>query len=105
MVVTVLIPAPLRRLTQGKAEVEIDGVSVRSLLDALEDQYPGLGDKIRNPEGSIRRYINLYVNGDEIRFLEGMDTILEDGDRISIVPAIAGGTGIQNGSGDGENMR
>ena len=91
MPIRVHIPAPLRRLTGGQGVVRIEGDSVGVLIRNLEAEYAGIGAKLCDENGAVRRYINLYVNDEDIRFLDGMDTPLRDGDRVAIVPAIAGG--------------
>ena len=91
MPVTVHVPTPLRKLTDSKAEVEVEAGSGAELVTNMDGSYSGIGEKLLDENGSIRRYVNLYVNDEDIRFLEGMDTQLKDGDSISIVPAIAGG--------------
>ena len=91
MAVSVLVPTPLRSLTQGQDTVEVDAANVTTLVDALEAQYPGMGGRLRGDDGTLRRFINIYVNDEDIRFLSGAETPLKDGDQVSIVPAIAGG--------------
>ena len=91
MAVSVLIPTPLRNLTQNQDTVTVDANSVDSLVTALEAQYPGFGSRLKDEKGVLRRFINVYVNDEDIRFLQGPDTPLKDGDSVSIVPAIAGG--------------
>ena len=91
MPATVHVPTPLRKLTNNQAEVEIDAGTVAELMVNLENAYNGIGEKLLDETGAIRRYVNVYVNDEDIRFLDGMDTSLEDGDSVSIVPAIAGG--------------
>ena len=91
MSVKVRIPTPLQKLTQQKAEVEIDAASVRQLITELEKNYPGIKDRICDESGKVRRFVNLYLNEEDIRFLKQEDTTLKNGDEISIVPAIAGG--------------
>jgi len=90
MSVLVRIPTPLRPLTQGHAEVRGDGRSIRELIENLEGRYHGLKERLCEGQ-SVRRFINIYVNEEDIRFLQGMETPLEPGDQVSIVPAIAGG--------------
>jgi len=90
--ITVRIPTPLRPMTGGKGEVEGDGTSVGALIDYLNGAHPGLKDRICDEQGEVRRFINIYVNEEDIRFLTGKETPLKDGDEVSIVPAIAGGT-------------
>src|SRR5207249_5953078 len=85
------IPAPLRKLTQDQAVVEVNGTTVQELLGSLEKQYPGLKERICDESGQIRRFVNIFVNGEDIRFLAHLDTPLKAGDELSIVPAIAGG--------------
>jgi molybdopterin synthase sulfur carrier subunit len=91
MAVSVLIPTPLRNLTGGNDTVGVDAPNVSALVDSLEQQYPGMGGRLRGDDGVLRRFINIYVNDEDIRFLQGADTPLKDGDQVSIVPAIAGG--------------
>lgn len=89
--VNVRVPTPLRKFTNGIDEVNADGSTVRSLVDNLEQKFPGIKERICDETGKIRRFVNVYVNGDDIRFLQNLETALKDGDTISIVPAIAGG--------------
>jgi len=91
MPVTVRIPTPLRKLTDNQAEVVIEAGTVAELVDNLDSAYRGIGEKLCDENGAIRRYVNVYVNDEDVRFLKGSDTRLSDGDSISIVPAIAGG--------------
>ncbi|NKB70998.1 MAG: MoaD family protein [Candidatus Latescibacteria bacterium] len=91
MPVTVHVPTPLRKLTDNQAEVEIEAATVSKLIDALDGTYDGIKEKLVDEAGEIRRYVNIYVNDEDIRFLDGGNTPLQDGDGISIVPAIAGG--------------
>ena len=90
MAIKVRIPTPLQRLTNGKAEVECSAKDITELVDALEQAYPGMKDRL-SEGGKIRRFINIYVNDEDIRFVNKEATALKDGDSISIVPAIAGG--------------
>lgn len=92
MAVSVLIPTPLRNLTNGQDTVPADSATVAALVDELETAYPGMGHRLKGDDGSLRRFINIYVNDEDIRFLQGADTALKDGDAVSIVPAIAGGS-------------
>lgn len=87
----VRIPTPLQSLTGNKGEVEAQGLTVIELIEDLEKNHPGLKSRICDDEGSIRRFVNIYVNDEDIRFLEGKDTKVEDNAEVSIVPAIAGG--------------
>ena len=91
MAVKVRIPTPLQKLTAQKAEVEIKAQNVQSLITELEKNYPGIKDRICDENGKIRRFVNVYLNEEDIRFLKQEQTALKDGDEISIVPAIAGG--------------
>jgi len=88
----VRVPTPLRKFTQGSDEVDASGETITVLLDNLEENYPGIKERILDDAGKVRRFVNVYVNGDDIRFLKNMDTSVKDGDNISIVPAIAGGS-------------
>ncbi len=91
MAVTVNIPTPLRKLTNNESEVSLEAGSVSELVDNLEAAYHGIAEKLLDDKGEIRRYVNVFVNDEDIRFLDGKATALKDGDNISIVPAIAGG--------------
>ena len=91
MPVTVRIPTPLRSLTKGSAEVHAKGDTVDDVVHDLDRQFAGLRDRLMDEKGELRRFINLYVNEEDVRFLDGRTTILKDGDVVSIVPAIAGG--------------
>ncbi len=90
MAVKVRIPTPLQRLTQGKEEVEGAAGSIIELVNDLEKRFPGIGERI-SENGKIRRFVNIYVNDEDIRFLKSEETVVKDGDEVSIVPAIAGG--------------
>ena len=91
MPVLVRIPTPLRSLTKGQAEVQGTADTVDALIEDLEKQYPGLRERLVDESGEVRRFINLYINEEDIRFLQGAKTVLKAGDQVSIVPAIAGG--------------
>ena len=91
MSIKVRIPTPLRRFTGGSEEVAVTAATIKALVADLERQYPGIQDRICDEQGKVRRFVNLYVNGDDIRFLNELDTAVKDGDEVSIVPAIAGG--------------
>lgn len=93
MAIRVRVPTPLRTLTSGKADVTANGESVAACLQDLETNYPGMANRILEDNGEVRRFVNLFVNGEDIRFLEGMGTALKAGDELSIVPAMAGGAG------------
>lgn len=91
MAVKVRIPTPLQKLTNQNALVEIQAGTVRELMDVLEKNYPGIKERLCEPTGKIRRFVNVYLNEEDIRFLSQEETAVKDGDEISIVPAIAGG--------------
>jgi molybdopterin synthase sulfur carrier subunit len=90
--VTVRIPAPLRKVT-GEREVvtAADGGSLLETINRLDQEYPGLKERICDESGEIRRFVNLYINGEDVRFLSGLETPIKAGDEVSIVPAVAGG--------------
>ena len=92
MAIKVRIPTPLQKLTHSQAEVETTGDTVDELLNNLNGQFPGIKDRICDEKGKLRRFVNVYVNEEDIRFLEGEKTRVNDGDEVSIIPAIAGGT-------------
>jgi molybdopterin synthase sulfur carrier subunit len=88
---TVRIPSPLRRYTNSQSKVQINGATVQELIDNLENAYPGVKTRLCDDSGQIKRYVNVFVNGEEIRTLQGADTPVTDKDELSIVPAMAGG--------------
>jgi MoaD family protein len=90
MAVTVKIPTQLRQATDGEATASVDGDTVGEVLDALYDRYGELRSRI-SEDGGLRRFVNVYVGGEDIRFLEGLDTPVDDGDEVTILPAVAGG--------------
>ena len=90
MAVKVKIPVPLQRLTQGKEEVEGAAGTIISLVNDLDRQYPGIAERI-SEDGKLRRFVNIYVNEEDVRFMKNEETEVKDGDEVSIVPAIAGG--------------
>ena len=92
MAVKVRIPTPLRKLTEGKDEVTAEGATVKDVIEDLERRYPGLKERICEADGSVRKFVNLYVNDEDIRFKNNLDTELKEGDELSIIPAIAGGS-------------
>lgn len=91
MAVTVLIPTPLQKLTNGQAELKADGSTVREVITHLEQQFPGIKERLCDANGNLRRFANVYVNSEDIRFSENEETPVKDGDEVSIVPAVAGG--------------
>ena len=91
MAVTVRIPTPLQRLTNGQSEVQCDGKTVTELLQDLEKRYPGIKERICDEQGKLRRFVNVFVNEEDIRFMQGDQTPIKEGDEVSIIPAIAGG--------------
>jgi len=94
---TVLVPTPLRRLTNGQAKVDASGSDIASVLQSVNEQFPGFDEKLIDDEGNVKRFINVFLNNDEIRSLQGMQTPVSENDSISIVPAMAGGQVIQHG--------
>ncbi|MBM3264176.1 MAG: MoaD/ThiS family protein [candidate division Zixibacteria bacterium] len=91
MPVSIKIPTPLRKLTANQSEVNIEGDTIGAILQNMDASYPGIRERICDDSGSVKRFINIYVNEEDIRFLQGTATQVKDGDRIAIVPAIAGG--------------
>jgi molybdopterin synthase sulfur carrier subunit len=89
--VRVRIPTPLRAATDGTAEVDLEAQNVDGVLSELEVRYPAIKGRLRDESGALRRFVNLYVNGEDVRFKSGLDTSLQSGDELSIVPAVAGG--------------
>lgn len=88
---TVLVPTPLRRLTGGQSKVDVTGDDVGAILTALDGQFSGIRAKLLDESGEVKRFINVFVNDDEIRTLQGLDTPVKENDKVSIVPAMAGG--------------
>jgi sulfur-carrier protein len=88
---TVRIPTPLRKLTNGQEEVKASGATIAAVIASLETQYPGLRERICDDQGKVRRFVNIFKNDEDIRFLQSLETAVADGDELSIVPAIAGG--------------
>lgn len=91
MAITVLIPTALQKFTNEQATLECNGNNVAELIDSMEVNCPGIKSRLCDEQGKPRRFLNFYVNSEDIRFLEGTDTSLKDGDEVSIVPAVAGG--------------
>ena len=91
MAVPVRIPTPLRRFTGDRAELSVEAAQLSSILDRLFEQHPLLRSQLLNEDGTLRSFVNIYVNDEDIRFLDGLKTSVADGDSVSIVPAIAGG--------------
>ncbi len=91
MPATVRIPTPLRKLTNDEELVEVDAGTIGSVIDQLQSRYPGIQERLVDENGEVRRFVNVYLNEEDIRFLENKQTEVKDGDEISIIPAIAGG--------------
>ncbi len=91
MPIRVRVPTPLRRFTAGSDEVVATGDSIRGVIDDLEQRHPGMRERLLDEKGELRRFVNIYLNGEDIRFLNQLNSKVKDGDDISIVPAIAGG--------------
>lgn len=89
--VKILIPTTLQKHTNNQPTVELQASTVSELIDVLEKSYPGIKNRIRKESGEINRYLNIYVKEEDIRFLQGAETVLKEGDEVSIVPAVAGG--------------
>ncbi|MEM9245598.1 MAG: MoaD/ThiS family protein [Cyanobacteria bacterium P01_F01_bin.153] len=91
MAVKVLIPPPLQKFTNDQAEIQCDGATITELIESLEATCPGIKARLCDESGKLRRFLNFYVDSEDIRFLDNMETKLEDGSEVSIVPAVAGG--------------
>ena len=91
MSVSVRIPTPLRRVTNGQDKVSVDGATLNEIVLSLNAQFPGIKERLCDEQGQLRNFVNIYVNGEDVRFLDGLDTAMKTGDEISIVPAVAGG--------------
>ena len=92
MSVNVYIPTPFRRATNNQAQVSVEANDVAALLDGLETRFSGLRGLVRDGKGEVHRHVNIYVNSEAIESLRGLDTVLKDGDEVSIIPALAGGS-------------
>jgi molybdopterin synthase sulfur carrier subunit len=88
---TVRIPTPLRKLTDGEATVEVAGDDLRTVVQNLDAEHPGIGERLLDDAGELRRFVNVFVRDEDVRFQQGLDTEIADGDTVSIVPAVAGG--------------
>ena len=91
MQILVRLPAPLQKLMKNQGDVRASGTNIRELIENLEKEFPGIEERIYDETGKIRRFINIYVNEEDVRFLQQEETPLKDGDEVSIIPAIAGG--------------
>ena len=91
MSVLVRIPTPLRRMTNGKDKVEMESSNLSELVEKLDSEYPGFKERLVDENGELRYFVNIYVNGEDVRFLKGLETTTSTGDEVSIVPAVAGG--------------
>ena len=91
MSVVVRIPTPLRRMTNGEAKVELESSNLGELVEKLDGAYPGFKARLVDENGELRYFVNIYVNGEDVRFLDGLETSTKSGDEVSIVPAVAGG--------------
>lgn len=95
MSIKVRIPSPLLKLTQNKGEVEVEGNNIAEAFDNLEKKFPGIKERLYDENNSLRRFINVYINEEDIRFMNGENSPVKEGDIISIIPAIAGGKNVQ----------
>ncbi len=93
MAILVRIPTPLQRLTKNRSEVQVEGETVTEVIDHLEQSFPGVRKSLCDDQGGIRKFVNLYLNDEDIRFMDGEKTGVNDGDELAIIPAIAGGKG------------
>ena len=91
MSVSIRIPTILRPYTSGASEVSADGATLADVIDALDGAHPGIKERVLDDQGQIRRFVNVYVNDDDVRFAQGLETATPDGTSISIIPAVAGG--------------
>jgi molybdopterin synthase sulfur carrier subunit len=91
MSVTVRIPTPLRRLTEGQDKVDAEGSNLSEVIVYLEEQFPGMKERLCDEQGDLRNFVNVFVNGEDVRFLDGLGSSTSPGDEISVVPAVAGG--------------
>lgn len=91
MSIVVRIPTPLRRLTNGQDKVDVESDNLGGVIEAMNEQYPGIRERICDDQGQLRNFVNVYINGEDVRFLQGLETPTTAGDEVSVVPAVAGG--------------
>lgn len=91
MAVTVRIPTTMRPLSGGASTVSVDGANLRDVLAALDFAHPGFKDRLFDAEGALHKFVNVFVSDDDVRYLQGLDTPVKDGDTVSLIPAVAGG--------------
>ena len=91
MSVSVRIPTPLRRVTNGQDKVSVEGTTLNEIISSLDSQFPGIKERLCEDQGQLRNFVNVYINGEDVRFLDGLESATKSGDEISIVPAVAGG--------------
>jgi molybdopterin synthase sulfur carrier subunit len=91
MAVIVRIPTPLQKFTKNQSEVQAEGTTIQEVLAHLDSSFPGIRERLCDEQGMVRKFINLYLNDEDIRFIGGEKTVLKDGDELAIIPAIAGG--------------
>ena len=91
MAINVRVPQPLRNLTGNQSVVQATGSDLGACIASLEGAFPGIRERLMDETGQLRRFVNVYINGDDVRFMDGLSTALKDGDEVSIVPAVAGG--------------
>lgn len=89
---TIYVPTPLRKVTNGQSKVQLNGANVADLIERAETQYPGFRERVLDNDGQVKRFINVFVNGVDIRTLQGKATPVKDGDEVSVIPAMAGGS-------------
>ncbi len=94
MSVLIRIPTPLRRMTNGEGKVELNPGTMNEIVERLDTSYPGIRARLLDENGELHYYVNIYLNGEDVHFLQGLDTPANSGDEISIVPAVAGGAGF-----------
>jgi molybdopterin synthase sulfur carrier subunit len=90
--IVVRIPSPLRRLTNGEDRVKVGGTDLGTVITSLDETFPGIKTRLCDDDGALRNFVNIYINGEDVRFLQGLETSTKDGDEVSIVPAVAGGS-------------
>ena len=91
MSATVKIPTPLRKLTNGETSVDVEGATVGAIVDSLESTFPGMRERLIDESGDLRHFVNIYLNGEDVRYLDGLNSSVGDNAELSIVPAVAGG--------------
>ena len=99
MAATLYVPTPLRKLTNGQSKVPVAATSIADLIERADAEFPGFRDRVLDADGEVKRFINVFVNGVDVRTLQGKATLVKDGDEVSVIPAMAGGCALESQNG------